>query len=189
MVLYTYGGVYLDLDIGCKSPITNLLHKYDLILAKSVNFSDTITNAFIACTPKNPFILFCIQNLMREKDSYNSFGKHLHVMNSTGPLFFTHMLSIYPPINNMLILNEKQYVFDCTVCNADKCKGGKYFYEVKGDSWHELDSAVLNDISCTLNVKKHKVSYVMIIGLIIFCICSILVFKYKNIIVRKQSYF
>ena len=169
MVLYTYGGIYMDLDIGCKKQPTELLNKYDLLLAKSVNVDTTLTNAFIASVPENIFILHCIQNLIKHKNKYNNFGKHLHVMNSTGPLFLTSMASTFPNIHNMYILSNKQYVNDCTVCNS-KCKGGEYFFEEEGNSWHGIDSTFYNHIRCLHHFNRYTIVYAI---LLIVCYCTL----------------
>ena len=46
-------------------------------------------------TPNNPFIKFCIDNLPNYVNSYYYFGKHFHIMNSTGPEFLTNMIKKY----------------------------------------------------------------------------------------------
>ena len=168
MVLYTYGGIYMDLDIGCKKQPKELLKKYDLLLAKSVNFGNTKTNAFIASVPKNMFMLYCIQNLKDYKNHYNRFGKHLHVMTSTGPLFLTSMLHSYPNGHNVYILSDKEYVNDCMVCNS-KCKGGEYFFEVEGNSWHGHDSTLYNKIRCLFHFDRY--SAICAIILIAMSVC------------------
>jgi len=162
MVIYIYGGVYIDLDIGCKKQPKELLNKYDLVLAKSVNSESTLTNAFIASVPKNRFILYCIQNLNAYINHYGLLGKHLHVMNSTGPLFLNNMLYSYPYNENMYILTHREYVFDCTVCNS-KCNGGEYFFEAKGNSWHAFDSRLYNHLRCVYHFDRYTVLYAIIL--------------------------
>jgi hypothetical protein len=72
---------------------------------------------------------FCIDNLPLYVNSYSLFGKHLHVMNSTGPYFLTSMVKKYKEknIKKLYILSSEEYAGDCTVCNENTCQGGTYF--------------------------------------------------------------
>jgi inositol phosphorylceramide mannosyltransferase catalytic subunit len=150
LVLYKYGGIYIDMDLWCKKSLTPLL-KYDLVLVKSANY-DTITNSFIIATQKNPFIKYCIDNLEKHKNSYSIFGKHIHIMNSTGPLFIDKMVKEYglqKKRDNYYILTKSEFSGDCSVCNTHKdCNGGTYFKHVVGNSWHSLDSKIYNSCLC-----------------------------------------
>ena len=146
LVLYKYGGIYIDMDIMCKKSLNPLL-KYDLVLAKSSN-TDSFTNAFIASIPTHPFLKYCIDNLPEYKDSYSFFGKHLHVMNSTGPYFITSMVEAYKLKGNYHILTKEENGGDCNLCTVDKCKGGTYFKYITGNSWHSYDSTLYNMVYC-----------------------------------------
>ena len=150
LVLYKYGGIYIDMDLFCRKSLTSLL-KYNLVLVKSANY-DTITNSFIMVTPKNPFIKYCIDNLEKHKDDYSMFGKHVHIMNGTGPFFINKMVDDYgleKKKDNYYILSKKEFSGDCSVCNTDKnCKGGLYFKHLVGNSWHSLDSKIYNTCMC-----------------------------------------
>lgn len=147
MVLYKYGGIYLDLDVICKSNINHLLNN-QLILVKSSNFSSSFTNSFMAVEPSNPFIKYCIDNLSKYKDKYKWLGKHFHIMNTAGPLFLTNMFNQYKSSNDFSYYILDDYVGDCNVCNLDKCSGGKYFKAIEGFSWNGIDSKIYNFILC-----------------------------------------
>ena len=85
MVLYFYGGFYLDLDIGCKFSFEALLD-FDLVLTQSYNYP-SITNSFMACCPQQSLMKLCIDQLHEKQSSFERLGKHLHVHHSTGPFF------------------------------------------------------------------------------------------------------
>ena len=102
--------------------------------------------------PNHSFFKYCIDHLTENKHSFQYFGKHLHVMTSTGPAFLTNMFNNYGEINNCYILTKKEYAGDCNVCNETTCKGGKYFTHIHGNSWHEIDSSIYNFLLC--NKKK-----------------------------------
>jgi mannosyltransferase OCH1-like enzyme len=164
-VLYAYGGVYLDMDIVCLKNLNTLLD-YDAILTKSFNVSSTYTNMFFAFSKGHPFLKFCIDNLENNKDSNKFFGKHLYVMNSTGPIFLTNMINAYGEVDNSSVLSKDDFAGDCTVCNANKnCKGGKYFKHVEGSSWIAWDSRIYIFMLC-----NHKKLLLLLILIFIYFI-------------------
>jgi mannosyltransferase OCH1-like enzyme len=148
LVLYKYGGIYLDMDLLCKKTLNSFL-KYDLVLAKSSNNLNYFTNMFFMVSPKNPFIKYCIDNLTNYMNNYYYFGKHLHVMNSTGPSFLTKMSNEYQLNNiNHYILSNKEFAGDCNICTNGKCDGGIYFKHEIGKTWNTLDSTFYNFCYC-----------------------------------------
>jgi len=146
-VLYTYGGVYLDLDIVCNQSLDPLL-QYDLVLARSYTPGSSFTNAFYMVSPKHPFIKHCMDQLSKTSKDYNYLGKHLHVINSTGPSFLSSRLKDYGDIPNSYIFKREEYSGDCSLCNEHTCKGGSYFTHIPGMSWNGFDSALYNFLYC-----------------------------------------
>jgi mannosyltransferase OCH1-like enzyme len=150
MLLYKIGGVYLDMDIACKLSIDKLL-SYDIVLAKSPNVERYITNSILMTVPGHPFFRYVIDKLKVYKDKYRHLGKHLHVMNSTGPVFFTDVYNQYVKENslipNIYLMSKEEFSGDCSVC-SDVCAGGKYFTHVTGKSWNSWDTTLYNAIMC-----------------------------------------
>ena len=148
LVLYKYGGIYIDMDIKCKKKLDYLL-KYDIVLAKSSNIRKSFTNSFFMVKPYHPFIKFAINNLHANMNKFKLLGKHFHIMNSTGPQYLNHMVDSYKAsINNSYILSNDEFAGDCTVCNEDKCNGGTLFTHIRGSTWHSYDSMIYNSILC-----------------------------------------
>lgn len=147
LVLYKYGGIYLDLDIVCKKKLDGLL-SYDFVLGKSSNISASYTNSFLMCAPENPFVKFCIEQLPNYVQSFIYLGKHNHIMNSTGPWFLTKMIAKYKNIPNMYVLTQAEFAGDCNTCNLNKCQGGTFFSHVEGKSWNSWDSSLYNAVLC-----------------------------------------
>ena len=190
LVLYKYGGIYLDMDIICKKKLDSLLeydlvltnsHKFDFILIKSLNIMSQYTNSFFMVIPNHPFIKFCIDNLPDYVNSYKYFGKHLHVMNSTGPRFLTNMVKQYGEknMNNLYVLNNDEFSGDCNVCSEHKCVGGVYFKHIVGNSWHSFDSTIYNILAC--NYKK------IIVGLLVLIMAYYIFFK-RNKVFKIKKY-
>lgn len=176
LILYKYGGIYLDLDIICKKKFDNLL-KYDLVLVRSPNNKFQITNSFYMSIPNHPFIKFCIDNLPSYKDSFKNLGKHWHIMNSTGPWFLTKMFNKYGQSNikNIYFLSNDEFAGDCNSCNENACKGGIYFRHIVGNSWHSFDSVIYNKIFCNWKI--------ILLTAFIFILLIIL---YKNPFIAKK---
>jgi mannosyltransferase OCH1-like enzyme len=146
MVLYKYGGIYIDLDIGCKKSLDDLLNN-PLVLVKSQNVRSSFTNSFMMVKEKHEFMKYCIDNLKIHSNSLKFLGKHFHIMNSTGPSFLTKMVQEFKPID-LKILNKEDFSGNCTVCTYETCTGGNYFFHVDGRSWNSIDSVILNFIIC-----------------------------------------
>jgi mannosyltransferase OCH1-like enzyme len=181
LVLYKYGGIYLDMDIICKKKLDSLLN-YELVIVKSSNISSFYTNSFFMTIPNHPFIKFCIDNLPNYTNSFYYFGKHWHIMNSTGPHFLTNMVKKYKEnnIKNLYILSNEEYAGDCTLCNESTCKGGIYFSHTIGQSWNSWDSLFYNFLIC--NYKK------IIVGLLLL-IAAYYIFFRRNKLVKCKTYF
>lgn len=170
-LLYKYGGVYLDMDIVCRQKLNGFIH-YDFVVAQSSNISTSFTNSFFMIVPNHPFFKYCINNLPQTINNYKHFGKHLHVMNSTGPIFLNKMLNSYGKIKNTYILTKEEFAGDCNICNESVCTGGTYFKHIKGQSWNEADSLFFNYMLCNKD---------NIVKLILFFIIMFFVFEhFKN---------
>jgi hypothetical protein len=89
-VLHKYGGVYLDLDIGCRKPVDPLLNFPALLpVTKPVG----VSNDLMFSEPASPFMDAVIHNLMAFDHQYLS--AYPTVMFSTGPMFVSAMLSLH----------------------------------------------------------------------------------------------
>ena len=171
MVLYTYGGIYMDLDVGCKAfpVLDSLVSGNNLIIAESSNSSVVMntcyTNSFLASSQYNTFMKKCIEHLPLCKHHGRFFGKHMNIMLSTGPLFLTNMYKKHSP-DNLFILKKADYSGNCTVCNSSSCTGGKFFFETTGNSWHSFDSTALNWLYCNI-IKLYSVAIVLILMILI----------------------
>jgi hypothetical protein len=132
-----------------------------------------------AVSPNHPFIKFCIDNLPNYVNSFYYFGKHLYVMNSTGPVFLTKMVDKYGEknIKNIYILANDEFAGDCTVCNEDTCQGGTYFSHTIGQSWNSWDSLFYNFMLC--NYKK------IIVVLLLLIAVYYIFFKRKKLVKFK----
>jgi inositol phosphorylceramide mannosyltransferase catalytic subunit len=94
MYMYTFGGVYADLDMECLKPMDDLLMGHRCVLARMGNdpdFSHSIPNAFMASEPGHAFWLLCLFHIteIHRKDP-NSTAEAL-----TGPVMLKQVMDDY----------------------------------------------------------------------------------------------
>ena len=163
MVLYLYGGVYIDLDYQAIKPFDKIILEKDkeVGLIKSSNI-DCITNSFLCSHKGAKFWLECIEE-MKKSYKWWYFTKHLKIMCSTGPLMIN---KIYK--KNMDKSQLLEITVPCSVCNIDECAyNKKYFLRgIRGDSWHSWDSYMINIIHC----NKISIFYIILIIILIIII-------------------
>ena len=138
MVLYVFGGVYIDLDLECKFSFDKLLG-HDLVLpiglGKLYGVFEYFTNEFMMVTKNHPFMLRCIQRLEHVyKNTWKTGIKHFDVFRSTGPAFITNMVKLYKP--NVYILKREVYAGDCNTYSKNNCEGGRFLNHHEGGTWH-----------------------------------------------------
>jgi mannosyltransferase OCH1-like enzyme len=160
MVLYLYGGIYIDIDIECKDGFDDLL-KNDLVLAYSLGkmykLYEFITNEFMMSSKHNHFMLQCILQLSYNAKQYETTGiQYLNVFHTTGPAYLTKQYSIFAKkytTHNVIILNNTIFGGDCTPCNKKTCIGGKYIKHHYGGTWHNTYDRFIEMCNCnTTNI-------------------------------------
>lgn len=96
-MLYTYGGVYLDIDMVPLIPFSSLIKdtdKFVSIVDKAHSNMIGIYQAFFACIPKHPILLYCIQiafsNIATRRSAL--LGEELSI---TGPNVMAVAMNLY----------------------------------------------------------------------------------------------
>ncbi|KAJ3271364.1 hypothetical protein HDV01_006869 [Terramyces sp. JEL0728] len=129
-IIFHFGGVYLDLDVGCaENRIDHLLH-YDAIIPKTkpVGYSNDVLMA----KPKHPFFLQLINNLKRWDHSFVL--PYLTVFFSTGPMYLNLQFG------NYLEIHSDVFVLDPELYSETE---QKHFKHYEGNSWHQWDSYLI----------------------------------------------
>ena len=116
IIMYEYGGVYVDMDMTSLRPIDPLLQNAKLIFSE-LDLGDTqgfsfqlwggtmgkctigkaYNNAFFASIPKHPFWLHVLKAVEENKIHHWYQPKTLYMLNSTGPMLLTYILQTEPP--------------------------------------------------------------------------------------------
>lgn len=114
LILYTYGGIYIDMDIKCLKQLSLLpyikiydcifsLPPYDPVqhmLLTLVNYSNNnkqlINNGIMFCIKQHEIMLMTMEEANKNKDSiYNNISNSAHVFITTGPLCLTNAVNRY----------------------------------------------------------------------------------------------
>lgn len=162
--LYINGGLYLDCDFELLGSLDELFTEdYDLFLLASSNTPDIITNGFIAAKPGNRLFLEMIEEIKKPAGLF-AFEKHLHVMNTTGPLAFNRVIK-------RLNLSYKQLpsakINPYTICDTEYNKPNTLMKPLEGSSWTDETVKIYHWCYCQSN-------YLLMI-IIIICIITVFI--------------
>lgn len=128
-LLYYYGGIYSDLDIGCKrNTIKLFLSSLTQDVALMATKPSGVSNDLMISSKKNEFIKYVIQGLKPANTGY--ILPFLTVMLTTGPVYLTTKYNLYPDKSQIHIVGNDLY-------------GEIMFDHYDGRSWHQLDGQAI----------------------------------------------
>ncbi|KAG7096836.1 hypothetical protein E1B28_004245 [Marasmius oreades] len=137
-VLNHYGGVYLDLDIGCMHPLDPLLI-HPVILPKTIPVG--VSNDLMFAEKGHPFLAQTIHNLVTFDHSW--ILNYPTVMFSTGPMFLSAQYGIFTSAHGtddpIRILPKFLYGKNAREGEAPNA----FFSHFYGSSWHADDAAFI----------------------------------------------
>ena len=136
-VLVYYGGVYIDLDDGCKRKLDPLL-SYNAWLRRTIPTG--ISNDAMGAAPQHPFFLRVIEHLQNYNRSW--FLPYITIMGSTGPLFLSVMWKKYIQNHSDEGPNWAGRVRVLMPDEYSK-RPWSFFNIYKGDSWHQGDAKLI----------------------------------------------
>lgn len=142
-VLHFYGGVYLDLDVGCRRRLDTLL-VHPVILPKTIPVG--VSNDLMFSEKGHPFMAQTIHNLVTFDHSW--ILNYPTVMFSTGPMFLSAQYGIWTsshaptldmPGGEVRILPREFYGKNAKVEEVPQ----SFFSHFYGSSWHADDAAFI----------------------------------------------
>ena len=167
-ILYHYGGMFIDLDIGCNMSMPDILSNafaYNVLVVAT--YPTGVSNQIVMTTKEHPLFRDAIYRLSKTNKWYGT--PYVTVMWSTGPMFLTQLLSKDKKMTDIFILPREE-VFT------------KYFWRVQGGSWHtQWDSKVFvaaGEIFKTNEVIKGALLCLSIASL--FFVAFTFCYKWKN---------
>ena len=162
--LYHFGGIYLDLDMGCRKSLDSLRNN-SLIFPKTspIGFSNDV---FLA-SKNHPFLMRLIQELPSWTGTFllgNTWGtKYPTVMLSTGPLFASIILARWSWETNRTPATGG--IFSILPPALYSNGPDQYFRMFSGSSWHGSDAKFITYLGDLL--QDHTTSFLFVIVLIV----------------------
>jgi len=110
LILYHYGGCYMDMDMEMIKDFSILIEPTDSLIVsnRSINI---INNGILFSSPKNIFWIYFLEDI-RKKINKFKFYKYLNVTLSTGPINFNNFINKNKHIYKIKIL-EYKYLEPC----------------------------------------------------------------------------
>ena len=164
LVLHQYGGVYVDIDLKCRKPISHLLKNFEnkgIVMYETTPFG--VTNDFLVTETRHPFFAYVIQGLKYSNRWY--IFPHAQTMLSTGPTYLTGRYYNFDQKDDIHILN-REYM-------------RAYFNRTGGFKWHGWDIATIKWYNDNWSVIVPFTKYSL--GLIFVFVALILVRKLLSI--------
>ena len=93
-LLYLYGGLYIDVDF---EPLWNFdrFHRNHKMYTGCYISEDQVYNALIGSTPKHPLLNSILDHLLTLPVPQSSEVTNAYVINTTGPVMFTHAIKTF----------------------------------------------------------------------------------------------
>ncbi|ODV91543.1 glycosyltransferase family 32 protein [Tortispora caseinolytica NRRL Y-17796] len=134
-ILYYYGGVYMDLDIGCRRPLDPLLQFPALVRRTEPT---GISNNIMLAEPHHPFFKKVIDSLKKYNRNWGM--PYITVMYSTGPLFLSVMWKEY----KRTMFSKPEYIpLRLLTSNEYSDASDSFFDYYVGSSWHREDAKTI----------------------------------------------
>lgn len=119
LILYKFGGVYADMDYECLEPLAWLKGvnkccfgldppEHNLIFNKQY----IISNAFIAVSPRHPFLSCVIKEIQNNNSKTDE--KLIHVLETTGPYMLSKLYDSYKEKNQIWLIPSELISPICT---------------------------------------------------------------------------
>lgn len=171
-ILYTYGGIYLDMDMLCRKNLTSFL-KYNFFFTSYMfyNFFKRFLNGIVGSRAGHPVFEYIFNNIFIRKNNTKS------VTDSTGTGLFYYSIMEYVKNNpsHDLKMIDRKYLDPCNMYNNDSCRytcEDCYIAHTNYSSW-----------SPTLRICKFllKYKYAILVILLLTIILILIKCKFINI--------
>lgn len=130
LIIYVYGGIYVDMDLECLKPIYELIENKQIILFKcDINIlmrmvfyyttNNILQNCFLVSIENHPFWLYIIDLMMKEDLKQGEYELlENYIFRTTGPGLLSNAYYTYPYKNNFTII-ESQLIEPLSSCQYD----------------------------------------------------------------------
>ncbi|GAA6032021.1 hypothetical protein JCM8097_003391 [Rhodosporidiobolus ruineniae] len=139
-VLHYYGGIYMDLDIGCRRNMDPLLY-FEVVLPQTIPVG--VSNDLMFAEKGHPFMDLVIHNLITFDHTYGT--NYPTVMFSTGPMFLSAQYGLWPKDvpedmeRQVRVLPRRWYGKNAPPTQMED----SFFDHYYGSSWHAEDAGFI----------------------------------------------
>lgn len=202
MILYIYGGIYVDMDSECLRNIDPLLENNQIVLGKSNcditakiynhgTIKDVVENSFFASIKNHPFWIHCIDMAIKENINKNIWETdEKYVFRTTGPSLITRSYYSFDNTKNFTLLDPiyldpitpcEYYDYNCKENDCPKLFPNSYSIHHYGgtnatNGW--MSPTVKNIMPYFCKYRSLGTLCISIVCILIF-ICIIYLFIYK----------
>ena len=169
LLLYNYGGTYVDLDVHCYAPLPVILASAPadagVVVAPTQPFG--IATEFIAVRrPRDPIIRAVISGLRRAAVSpWYPPLPYTSVMFRTGPVYLTRRLSCHHDERHVFVIPASKYY-------------GIFVQPGSGGSWHSWDGRLIWKL---FQLRRQLISAVLLVAVLLLA----RVFRIRCLIVKN----
>lgn len=179
IILYHYGGFYIDMDTICHQSLNNLFNnpeyqQYDFICSQMeiIPFIKIINNGVIFSKPKHNLLLLILNSLHKHIDKRFYQNQDYYILESTGPIFFNNIINDF--YQDTILILPHNFLESCNLLDYQKCKKqGTYMTHHHTLSWSTSYFKLLFKILSLLNQYK--------LFILIICILIVLTNKIEKI--------
>jgi mannosyltransferase OCH1-like enzyme len=183
VILYYYGGIYIDGDAVCQKKISPLLEEninYDFIVSKlNCNYLENyihcnhlycINNGIIYSKPKTKILKILIDDIVEDHYCMGNMSKMTCIERTTGPTRLTTI--VVKNLNDKIKILEPEYIEPCVldVCHITK---NTYIVHKHNGSWFTPKTKKL----FTFYMNNKDPLYALIIVIIVIIIMVILYYN------------
>jgi len=143
IVVNTFGGFYLDMDVECLLPLDELC-EFRAVFGEEITLTEEelarkrhkerlrVANFIFGSEPGHPFLLYILREMARE--SLREIATEDDVLESTGPGLITTVYHDYKEkLRDIVLLRNQENM--CRVCGTISCNFGNYALHYHAGSW------------------------------------------------------
>lgn len=170
LVLYRYGGIFLDMDLHCRRSL-GPLRRFEFVSPAA--YPVGISNGFLMASARHPFIKTLVYQL--PLFDRNFVLPYATVMFSTGCMYISALFSLYPDQERLRILDYERHRLSGHVTTP-------LFQHHGSSSWHSNDASFIKFANNVLKVMyRHRT-----LLLIVVCLSFVALFILMNPRKRRQ---
>lgn len=164
MLLYVYGGLYMDCDFEVLGDLSSLfVDKANIYLIHSSNKPNLITNGFMASVPGCDLWLRMLETMKQDPGFYRM-ERHMHVMYTTGPMALDYTVRKYGIPYKQL---DSSKINPYHMCDRVFNKPDALLRPLEGSSWVSPIGKAFTTCYCESNFYQPAIGIIVILVLVI----------------------